>query len=113
MAEHRGIAEDGGNIDAGSGGNGDDGGRVLWGLRSKRALQISMSVPWISPIAWVAGLSDLAFLFGPEDRPEPKGSNNINLCLEEEEAEPINGMLIWVDDNNDATLEVDPGNIEP
>ncbi len=39
MAEHRGIVEDGGNIDAGSGGNGDDGGRVLWGLRSKRALQ--------------------------------------------------------------------------
>ncbi len=45
MAEHRGIAGDGGNIDAGGGGDSDDGGCVLWGLRSKRALRISMSVP--------------------------------------------------------------------
>ena len=113
MAEHRGIVGDGGNIDAGGRGGGSNGGHVLWGLRSKRASQISTSVPWISPIAWVAGLSDLAFLFGLEDRPEPKRSNNINLCLEEEEAEPVNGMLIWVDDDDNATLEVDPGNIEP
>ncbi len=43
-AKSRGIAGNGGNIDAGGGGGGHDSSHVLWDLRLKRASQIFMSV---------------------------------------------------------------------